>query len=74
MKKKRFSLEQIVAVLKQAELGVQVAEVIRSRCKAATVRTLKTRVACHLSRLTGSCSQSCVLSLPGNQIEQRSDT
>jgi putative transposase len=29
MKKKRFSVEQIVAVLKQAELGVPVAEVIR---------------------------------------------
>jgi putative transposase len=29
VKKKRFSVEQIVAVLKQAELGVPVAEVIR---------------------------------------------
>jgi len=29
MKKKRFSVEQIVAVLKQAELGAPVAEVIR---------------------------------------------
>ena len=29
MKKKRFSVEQIVAVLKQAELGLPVAEVIR---------------------------------------------
>jgi putative transposase len=29
MKKKRFSVEQIVAVLKQAELGVPVAEVSR---------------------------------------------
>jgi putative transposase len=29
MKKKRFSVEQMVAVLKQAELGVPVAEVIR---------------------------------------------
>ena len=29
MKKKRFSVEQIVAVLKQAELGMPVAEVIR---------------------------------------------
>jgi putative transposase len=29
MKKKRFPVEQIVAVLKQAELGVPVAEVIR---------------------------------------------
>jgi putative transposase len=29
MKKKRFSVEQIVAVLKQAELGVPVAQVIR---------------------------------------------
>jgi hypothetical protein len=29
MKKKRFSVEQIVTVLKQAELGVPVAEVIR---------------------------------------------
>jgi putative transposase len=29
MKKKRFSVEQIVSVLKQAELGVSVAEVIR---------------------------------------------
>ncbi|RZU40208.1 putative transposase [Edaphobacter modestus] len=29
MKKKRFSVEQIVFVLKQAELGVPVAEVIR---------------------------------------------
>jgi putative transposase len=29
MKKKRFSVEQIVAVLKQAEVGVPVAELIR---------------------------------------------
>lgn len=29
MKKKRFSVEQIVAVVKQAELGVPVAEVKR---------------------------------------------
>jgi putative transposase len=29
MKKKRFSVQQIVAVLKQAQLGVPVAEVIR---------------------------------------------
>ena len=29
MKSKRFSVEQIVAVLKQAELGVPVAELIR---------------------------------------------
>ena len=29
MEKKRFSVEQIVAVLKQVELGVPVAEVIR---------------------------------------------
>jgi putative transposase len=29
MKKKRFSVEQIVGVLKQAEIGVPVAEVIR---------------------------------------------
>jgi putative transposase len=29
MKKKRFSVEQIVAVLKQAELGMPVAELIR---------------------------------------------
>jgi putative transposase len=29
MKKKHYSVEQIVAVLKQAELGVSVAEVIR---------------------------------------------
>ena len=29
MKKKRFSVEQIVSVLEQAELGVPVAEVIR---------------------------------------------
>jgi putative transposase len=29
MKKKRFSVEQIVAVLKQAEVGVPVAEIIR---------------------------------------------
>ncbi len=29
MKKRRFSVEQIVAVLKQSELGVPVAEVIR---------------------------------------------
>ena len=29
MKRKRFSVEQIVAVLKQAELGMPVAEVIR---------------------------------------------
>jgi putative transposase len=29
MRKKRFAVEQIVAVLKQAELGVPTAEVIR---------------------------------------------
>lgn len=29
MKKKRFSVEQIVAILKQAEVGVPVAELIR---------------------------------------------
>ncbi len=29
MKKKRFSVEQIVAVLKQAELGMAVADLIR---------------------------------------------
>jgi putative transposase len=29
MKKKRFSVEQIVSVLKQAELGVPLAEAIR---------------------------------------------
>ena len=29
MKRKRFSVEQIVAVLKRAELGVPVAELIR---------------------------------------------
>lgn len=29
MKKKRFSFEQIVAVLKQAELGMPVADLIR---------------------------------------------
>ena len=29
MKRKRFSVEQIVAVLKQAELGVAVADIIR---------------------------------------------
>jgi hypothetical protein len=29
MKKKRFSVEQIVGVLKQAEVGVPVAELIR---------------------------------------------
>ena len=29
MKKKRFSVEQIVAVLKQAELGMPMADVIR---------------------------------------------
>jgi putative transposase len=29
MKRKRFSVEQIVGVLKQAEVGVPVAEVIR---------------------------------------------
>lgn len=29
MKKKRFSIEQIVAVLKQAELGMLVADLIR---------------------------------------------
>ena len=30
MKKKRFSVEQIVGVLKQAEVGVPVVEVIRN--------------------------------------------
>ena len=38
MKKKRFSVEQIVAVVKQAEVGVPVAELIRqvgiSKCTA----------------------------------------
>lgn len=29
MKKKRFSIEQIVAVLKQAEIGMPVADLIR---------------------------------------------
>jgi hypothetical protein len=29
MKRKRFSVEQIVAILKQAEVGVPVAELIR---------------------------------------------
>jgi putative transposase len=29
MKRKRFSMEQIVAVLKQAELGMAVADIIR---------------------------------------------
>jgi len=29
VKKKRFSVEQIVAILKQAELGIPIAEVIR---------------------------------------------
>jgi putative transposase len=29
VKKKRFSVEQIVAVLKQAELGIPIAELIR---------------------------------------------
>lgn len=29
MKKKRFAVEQIVAILKQAELGIPVAELIR---------------------------------------------
>ena len=29
MKRKRFSVEQIVSILKQAELGMPVAEVIR---------------------------------------------
>lgn len=29
MKKKRFSAEQIVAVLKQAELGIPIGELIR---------------------------------------------
>jgi putative transposase len=29
MKKKRFTAEQIVAVLKQAELGIPIAELIR---------------------------------------------
>lgn len=29
MKRKRFSVEQIVAVLKQAELGMAVAEIVR---------------------------------------------
>ena len=29
MKRKRFSVEQIVAILKQAELGIPVAELIR---------------------------------------------
>jgi putative transposase len=29
MKKKRFSVEQIVGVLKQAEIGVPMAEVVR---------------------------------------------
>ena len=29
MKRKRFSVEQIVAVLKQAELGMAVADIIR---------------------------------------------
>jgi len=34
MKRKRFSVEQIVGILKQAEVGVPVAEVIRKACIA----------------------------------------
>lgn len=40
MKRKRFSVEQIVAVLKQAEIGVPVAELIRQ--VGITEQTLET--------------------------------
>jgi len=40
--------------------------------RASAVRSLKTREACRLSRLTGSCSQPCVPSRLGNQTGQRS--
>ena len=32
MKKPRYSVEQIVAILKQAELGVPVADLVRKVC------------------------------------------
>jgi hypothetical protein len=35
MKKKRFSVEQIIGVLKQAQIGVPVAEVIRKAGSAS---------------------------------------
>jgi hypothetical protein len=48
MKKKRFSVEQMVAVLKQAELGVPVAAVIRkvgiSEQTVFPERTLRSRL------------------------------
>ena len=47
MKRKRYSVEQIVAVLKQAELGMPVADVIR-HCIAPSCRDNKN---CHLLNL-----------------------
>lgn len=40
MKRKRFSVEQIVAVLKQAELGLPVVDLIRQRGPDARHRPL----------------------------------
>jgi hypothetical protein len=34
MRKKRFSVEQMIGVLKQAHVGVPVAEVMRAACAA----------------------------------------
>lgn len=44
MKKKRFSVEQIVAVVKQAELGVPVAEVIRKGDQRADLLSMEEAV------------------------------
>jgi hypothetical protein len=44
MKKKRFSVEQIVAELKQAEPGVPVAEVIRRLGSAGRRSTVGRRI------------------------------
>ena len=59
MKKKRFSIEQIVAVLKQAELGMPVADLIRqvgSRNRRSTAGRSSTQ---GCSRIRCESSSSC---------------
>jgi hypothetical protein len=41
MKRKRFSVEQIVAVLKQAELGMPVADVVRQMGLLPQIRSMR---------------------------------
>jgi hypothetical protein len=46
MKKKRFSVEQIVGVLKQAQVGVPVAEVIRKAGISELTHSTSLRAGC----------------------------